>query len=296
MKIFIADILRNIQYDSFIGDENTQISELIMSDESNSRDDVLMWLNDKNLFRLKKILHGTIICSKVEQTETNKYCNYIVVKNPRAVFKKVLETYFFEEEDNNISNKAVIAEDVVLGKNVGIGDYVVIEKGCIIGNNVKIGHGTIIKTRTIIEDNVSVGNNCTIGDKGLGYEKDENGNWQHIPHIGNVIIHEYVAIHDNVVINKAVMGSTEIGEFTKVDSFSMVAHGVKLGRNCMLCGHCAIAGSTVVGDNCWIAPNSTILNKLKIGNDVFVGIGSVVIKNVSEGKKVFGNPAKEVQL
>lgn len=296
MNIKIESILNTLNYISFLGNRETVISELIMADESNERDNVLMWLNDKNLFRLKNIEHGSIICSKVNENEINPNCNYIIVENPRGAFKKALETFFVIEEKIFKSDKASVAENVVLGENVSIGDFTVIEQDCIIGNNVKIGHGTVIKARTVIKDNASVGNNCTIGDKGLGYEKDEEGNWQHIPHIGSVLIHEYVSIHDNVVINRAVMGSTEVGAYSKIDSFAMIAHGVKLGRNNMVCGCASIAGSTIIGNDCWIAPNTSIMNKLTIGNNVFVGIGTVVIRNIADNKKVFGNPSKELNI
>jgi UDP-3-O-[3-hydroxymyristoyl] glucosamine N-acyltransferase len=295
-KLSVRKILDILNVVEFIGNDEQIISSLINADINNKSTNVLMWLNDKNLHKLDDISFGTIICSSVNQKQLKETCNYIVVDNPRAAFRMVLENFFVEKDPPVISEKASIAKDVTIGKNSGIGDFSVVEENCIIGSNVRIGHGTVIKKGTLIADNVTIGSNCTIGDKGLGYEKDTDGNWQHIPHIGNVVIHEFVSIHDNVVINKAVMGSTEIGAHSKIDSFVMIAHGVKLGKNNMVCGCASIAGSTIIGDNCWIAPNTTIMNKLTIGNNVFVGIGTVVIKSVADGKKIFGNPAKELNI
>lgn len=292
--IAISDILQVLQPIEYIGKDNITIQDLIATSDNNKRDNVLMWLNDKNLHRIKNIQHGTIICGKFDKSHINQDCNYIVVENPRGAFRHVLESFFALKETPKISSSAKIHDTVKLGAQVSIGEYVVIEEGCVLGNHIKIGHGTVLKAGTIIDDESSVGNNCTIGDKGLGYEKDENDNWQHIPHIGNVWIKSQVSIHDNVVINRAVLGSTIIGKHSKIDSFTMVAHGVQIGENTMICGHAAIAGSTIIGNHCWIAPNATILNKLKIGNNVFVGIGTVVIRNVADGKKLFGNPAKEL--
>ena len=34
----------------------------------------------------------------------------------------------------------------------------------------------------------------------------------------------------------------------------------------------------------------------KVGDDAFIGIGSVVINNVKAGTKVFGNPAKRIDM
>jgi UDP-3-O-[3-hydroxymyristoyl] glucosamine N-acyltransferase len=277
-----------------MGNPKAVITIPVTPEQAQGYDGELMWLSDKNLFKLKDIKAGTIICSQLKGEHKNNNCNYIIVSNPRNAFRLILEKFFEEKISGGISKTAIIESDISSSKNLSAGEYVVIEKNCMIGNDVIIGSGTVIKSGTHIGHNVKIGCNCTIGGAGFGYEKDDNGNWQHIPHLGKVIIKDCVNIHDNVVINKGVLNDTIIEGFSKIDSMVMIAHGVKIGKNTIVCGQTSIAGSAVIGDNCWIAPNASILNKIKIGNDVFVGIGAVVVNHVPDGKKIFGNPAKNI--
>ncbi|MFK7806703.1 MAG: UDP-3-O-(3-hydroxymyristoyl)glucosamine N-acyltransferase, partial [Saprospiraceae bacterium] len=91
---------------------------------------------------------------------------------------------------------------------VFIGEYVVIEEGSTIGDHTYIGHGTVIKYDTKIGPNAKIGSNCVIGGVGFGYEKDSNGKYAVIPHVGNVVIEEGVEVGNCTTIDRAVMGST----------------------------------------------------------------------------------------
>lgn len=294
--IAVSEILQLLLDAEYYGNKHAIIVKLVTPEDATGDSGELMWLSDKNLLKLKNIKAGTIVCSQLKSEYRNNDCNYIVVKNPRSAFRKILEKFFAEKILTGINKSSIIASDVSIGSNISVGEYVVIENNCLIGNDVVIGSGTVIKAGTNIGNGVKIGCNCTIGGAGFGYEKDDDGNWQQIPHLGKVIIKDCVSIHDNVVINKGVLNNTIIEEFSKIDSMTMIAHGVKIGKNTVVCGQSSIAGSAVIGDNCWIAPNVSILNKITIGNNVFVGIGAVVVNNVSEGKKIFGNPAKSVSF
>lgn len=140
--------------------------------------------------------------------------------------------------------------------------------------------------------NVTIGQNCTIGGAGFGYVMDEDGNFFQMPHLGNVILRDNVTIHNNVCIDRAVLGSTIIGHGTKIDNLVHVAHGVIIGENCLVTAGVIIGGSAVIGDNCFIGVNAIIKNKVKIGNNVTIGAGAVVLKDVPDGVTIVGNPGK----
>jgi len=148
-----------------------------------------------------------------------------------------------------------------MDKNRDYGLNVVVDNDCLIGENVRIGHNTVILPSTIVGDNVSIGCNCTIGNTGFGYEKDNDGVYKKIAHLGNVIIEDNVDIGNNTCIDRAVLGSTIIGENTKIDNLVHIAHGVKIGRNCLIIANSMIAGSVVIADNCHISPSVSILNQ-----------------------------------
>lgn len=133
---------------------------------------------------------------------------------------------------------------------------------------------------------------AVIGEDGFGYARAEDGSLTKIPHRGNVVIEKDVTIGSHVCIDRAVVGSTVIGEGSKIDNLCHIAHGVKIGKHCLVVAGAVIGGSAEIGDNCFIGINASIKNKVKIGNGVTVGMGAVVTKDVPDGVTVVGNPAR----
>ena len=204
-----------------------------------------------------------------------------------------MELFDIEIESQLIQKNGFwLDENVSVPNSSKINPGVVIERGVEIGKKVSIGYNTIIKQNTIIHNNVKIGANCTIGAIGFGYEKDVKGSYNVIPHIGNVIISKHVEIGNNVCIDKAVLGSTLIGENVKIDNLVHIAHGVKLGKNSMVIANSMIAGSVEIGSNCWISPSASIIDRISIGKDSLIGMGAVVIKDVKSNEVLIGNPAK----
>lgn len=297
-KFNISEIVTLFNTENIIGDKNLQIEEAInlgLLDPSANQQRCMLWIADKYvsdhiLDLLKNV--GFLICSKkTYQLLITKPATVLVVDNPRLAFLKLLK-FLAEKIVSEIASTAQIDKSVILGSNVSIGHHVVIENGVKIGANTTIGHNTVILKNTKIGKGVKIGCNCTIGAEGFGYEKDELGNFEHIPHIGNLVIEDNVFIHNNSCIDRAAIGSTIIRENTKIDNLVHIAHGVKIGRNSMVIANSMVGGSTKIGDNSWLAPSSSILNKLTVGNDSVIGMGAVVLKNVSENTTVVGNPAK----
>ena len=140
----------------------------------------------------------------------------------------------------------------------------------------------------IIGDHVKIGQNCTIGGQGFGYELDENGTWYAMPHLGNVVIEDNVIIHNNTNIDRAVTGSTIIGEGSRIDSLVHIAHNVRLGKHCLVVAGVVIGGSVEVGDYTFIGMNASIKQKVKIGSNCTIGAGAIVIGDVPDGTVVKG--------
>ncbi len=284
----INNILKPI---NFLGDENAVISKPIELDINNTDPNVIMWVNDKNIAKLNLIKCGTIICSNsIEVVQPS--CNYIIVLNPRNSFRNLLFNFFVKKKAYKIEGTAKIHESVIIGKEVAIGHHVVIEEGCEIGDYSIIGHNSVIHSNTRIANHVTIGANCTIGGVGFGYEKNASNEYEFIPHVGNVIIHELAEIGNNTCIDRAVLGSTIIGKNVKIDNLVHIAHGVKIGSNSLIIAHAMIGGSTEIGKNVWFAPSACILNKRKIEDNATIGMGAVVVKDVHENETIVGNPGK----
>jgi len=218
-------------------------------------DNTITWCNDKNLNRLGDVKNKTIIVSENIPDNPNPKNNYIIVKSPRVEFKKLLDLLYPEVKNYEP----------------------------ILGNNVVIG------------DNVTIGCNNTIGGVGFGYEKNENGEYELIKHIGNVIISDNVEIGNNTCIDRGVIGSTLVGENCKIDNLVHIAHGVKIGKNSLIIANSMVAGSVIIGENVWVAPSTSIINGAKIGNNSMTGIATLVIKEINDNELHIGSPNKKLK-
>ncbi|MCY7423200.1 MAG: hypothetical protein LH478_15815 [Chitinophagaceae bacterium] len=287
----IADLLERIQHIQFIGDKAGSIAIPLPLDVNNNDASVLMWVNDANLKLLDQVNTGTIICSS-NFTAYKSNCNYIIVERPRLAFKEVITQFFTPVIQPSISLSAIVHPTCIIGNRVTLGHHVVVEENCTIGDNTTIGHNTIIHANTTIGNAVTIGCNNTIGGVGFGYEKDIDGEYSLIPHIGNVVIGNHVEIGNNTCIDRAVLGSTILHDNVKVDNLVHIAHGVCIGKNSLIIANAMVAGSTSIGENVWLAPSASVLNKRTIGNNAVIGMGAVVLKNVNEGETIIGNPGK----
>lgn len=294
--ISIHDIITKLVPHQFTGDEKQLIEKVVELGIINNSKNALSWCNKKNIATLESIESGTLIVPVLENGSHKKNTvNYIEVENPRHYFLQVLRSFFDNSNKSaGIAASAKINSTVKPGTNVFIGENVVIEEGTIIGNNCSIGHNTVIFRNTIIGNNVSIGCNCTIGGAGFGYEKNENGDYEMLPHIGNVVIENNVEIAHNVCIDRAVLSSTILHENVKVDNQVHIAHNVIVGKNSLIIANSMIGGSTVIGENVWVAPSASLINKITVDDNAVIGMGAIVIKPVAKNEVVAGNPAKPI--
>jgi UDP-3-O-[3-hydroxymyristoyl] glucosamine N-acyltransferase len=165
-----------------------------------------------------------------------------------------------------------------------------IARDCQIGEDVSLFPNVVIYARSQIGHRVIIHAGTVIGSDGYGYVFDE-GRHRKILQVGNVIIHNDVEIGANTAIDRAALGSTVIGEGTKIDNLVHIAHNVVIGRNCLIMGQCGFAGSTRLGDYCVIASQSGIAGHLKLGQQATVGAKSGVMRDVPDKGTVLGMPA-----
>ena len=301
MNVSIKDLIQYLNpISSQISNDNLILDVRSIEDKDFSQSS-LGWCSLKNLEFLLNINFGTVIISAELANEYLKIksffpFNAIIVENPRKSFAEVLRHFFIEESEwKGIHSTSTIHPSVVFDENlITIEPNVVLEKNIRIGKRVYIGANTVIKSGTIIGDDVKIGSNNTIGGVGFGYEPNEEGVYELIPHLGNVILHDKVEVGNNTCIDRAVLGSTVLESEVKVDNLVHIAHGVRIGSNSLVIAHAMIAGSVQIGKNTWVSPSASIKQKLIIGDNALVGMGSVVLKNVEDGAIVVGVPAKKI--
>lgn len=146
-----------------------------------------------------------------------------------------------------------ITQDVILGKNVKIYNYVNLY-GCSIGDNTTIG------AFVEIQKNASVGKNCKISSHSFLCE--------------GVVIEDNVFIGHNVTfINDRYPRATNPnGQLQSSQDWTCIPTLVKKGAS--------------------IGSSATLLCGVVVGENAIVGAGSVVTKDVPPNTIVAGNPAR----
>jgi acetyltransferase EpsM len=160
----------------------------------------------------------------------------------------------------------------------------------------------------------------------LGFEKDKNfigwkENYSFILGIGDnylrqsiakliranrrkikTIIHSSASISTSSVINSGAF----INKNVSVNALAIIGKNVILNTGCIIEHECVIedavhiapgavlAGNVYIGERSFVGANAVIKQGVVIGKDVIIGAGSVVINDVQDGKRIVGNPSREI--
>jgi UDP-3-O-[3-hydroxymyristoyl] glucosamine N-acyltransferase len=283
--------------DTIVGDPDLVFNNVPPAEFVNTKS--LDWINPNKKNKLQYLINsqaGIIICDssiKIPEFLLDKKC-FIIVKNPKLTFLRVVNHFFIERLHYAIHEKATIHPAATISSNCSIGPNTYIGK-CSIGNQ------TVIHGNCYIYDNVVIGNNViihagtVIGADGFGYQRNENGVFEKFPHIGGVLIEDDVEIGANTCIDRGALGNTIIKTGAKIDNLVHIAHNVVIGKHSAVIANTMIGGSTVIGDFSWVAPSVSLRDQIKIGNNVTVGMGAVVTKNIPDSETWTGSPAKPLK-
>lgn len=307
MKACLSEIAEIVQ-GAVIGDGEITISALSPID--NILENSLIFAEGADNLKRAESSNAAAILVANNICDVNK--PIIQVANPFKSFIQLLYHFYpAHKPPLGIHPTAVIDKDAVLGQRVSVGPYVMIDSGCVIGDDciikshAHIGHKVTLGAGSTIYPNVTIYDNCKIGDNvvihagsvigsdGFGYTF-EQGRHIKVPHVGCVIIENNVEIGANTVIDRATIGSTVIGEGTKIDNLVQVAHSVKLGKHNILCSFTGIAGSTTSGNNVVFAANVGVSDHVCIDDGVILGARAGVPpkKHLKQGNIYLGNPAR----
>ena len=179
----------------------------------------------------------------------------------------------------------IYPNNVKIYPNSFIGDNVTI------GDNVYIFAGAKIYSETIIGNFCTIHSGTIIGADGFGFVPNEDGEYNKVPQIGNVIIEDNVDIGANTTIDRATLGSTIIRKGVKLDNQIQIAHNVEVGKNTVIAAQTGVAGSTKIGENCMIGGQVGIAGHLIIGNNVRLQAQSGVARNIKDDEILQGSPS-----
>lgn len=216
------------------------------------------------------------------------------------VFEEAVHTTAVVHATAILGKNCKIGANCYVGKNVVLGDGVILYPNVIIFDETTIGNETVIWSGTVIRERSKIGSFCifhlnvSIGGDGFGYCASEDGRGLvKIPHIGNVIIGNYVEIGANSCVDRGKFSSTKIGDGCKIDNLIQIGHNSVMGRSCIMAGQSGLAGSVTLGDGVVIGGSASIKDHVTIHSGAVVAGGSGVISDVAAGKTVLGYPAQD---
>jgi len=291
------------------GDENVVVSELAKIEEG-TIGSLTFLANPKYEPYLYKTEASITIVDKDLELDRPIKTTLIRVDNAYQAFSKLLE-YYNEVKMNKtgieqpvfISESATYGKDLYLGafsyigNNVRIGDNVKIYPNAYIGDNVQIGDNTIIFAGVKLYSETQIGKNCIIhsgvimGADGFGFSPNEEGKYNKVPQIGNVIIEDHVEVGAGTTIDRATLGSTIIRKGVKLDNQIQIAHNVEIDENTVIAAQTGIAGSAKIGKGCMIGGQVGVAGHIRIGDNVRVQAQTGIGRNVKDNEVLQGSPA-----
>jgi UDP-3-O-[3-hydroxymyristoyl] glucosamine N-acyltransferase len=135
-----------------------------------------------------------------------------------------------------------------------------------------------------------------IGADGFGFVLDGERD-QKFPQIGRVEIGDHVEIGANACVDRAALGTTRIGEGTKLDNMVHVGHNCRIGRHVVVAAQTGFSGGVVVDDYAVIGGQVGIGDKARIESHAVLGSGCGILtsKIVRGGQVMWGTPARPLK-
>jgi UDP-3-O-[3-hydroxymyristoyl] glucosamine N-acyltransferase len=209
---------------------------------------------------------------------------------------------------------ATISPEATIGSNVDIGPYVTVQAGAHIGKESVLHPGVVIGERCVVgeqcvlhsrvvlypearlEDRVVLHAGVVVGSDGFGYVLDASTQVK-FPQVGNVLIEADVEIGAGTTIDRGSLGTTQIGEGSKIDNLVQIAHNVRIGRSVVIAAQTGVAGSTVIEDYAIIGGQVGFGDHARVEKGVIIGSKAGVLpgKIVRSGDVYWGVPVRPLR-
>ncbi|MFN4027963.1 MULTISPECIES: UDP-3-O-(3-hydroxymyristoyl)glucosamine N-acyltransferase [Flavobacterium] len=306
---FTAAQIAGILEGEVVGNPNAEVFKLSKIEEG-TEGSLTFLANPKYVNYIYSTNATITIVNSTFEPESDLKTTLIKVEDAYQSFSKLLEYYNqVKLMKSGIEQPSVISENVTYGENLYLGSFCYIGKNVVIGKNVKIYPNSFIGDNVTIGDDCIffagvriysesvIGNNCVIhsgtiiGSDGFGFAPQEDGTYNKVPQIGNVILEDNVEVGSCTTIDRATLGSTIIRKGVKLDNQIQIAHNVEIGENTVIAAQTGVAGSTKIGKNCMIGGQVGIAGHLTIGNNVRVQAQSGIGRNIPDGETLQGSPS-----
>ncbi|MGD0099924.1 MAG: UDP-3-O-(3-hydroxymyristoyl)glucosamine N-acyltransferase [Acidobacteriota bacterium] len=241
--------------------------------------------------------------------------NVIFSEQPKLDFARAAAYLHPRPESNGSCHPtAEIHPDSEIGENVELGPFAVVEAGA------RIGRGTILYAGVVVGKDSSVGRECilypgvilypgaqvgnrvilhagaVVGSDGFGYVSDGRS-YRKFPQVGTVVVDDDVEIGCNTTIDRGSLGTTHIGEGTKIDNLVQIAHNVEIGKHVVIAAQTGISGSTIIEDDAVIGGQVGFGDHARVQKGAIIGSKAGVLpgKIVRSGDVYWGVPVRPLR-
>lgn len=180
----------------------------------------------------------------------------------------------FVDSTSVVSEKAVIAPNVFIGKN------------CVIHDDVEIGFGSVVESNTEILNGTKLSPNVHVG--GAPQDISYKGEDTKLIIGKNCIIREFATLHRASTKEEWV---TKVGDNCFIMSGAHIAHDCRVGNNVIVTNYTTLAGHVHVGEFAVISGLTGVHQFVRIGKMAMVGGLTKIVMDVPPFALVDGNPA-----
>jgi len=166
-----------------------------------------------------------------------------------------------------------------------------------VGSEVQIGAGArlmphaVVMERCVIGDRVWLQPGAVVGSDGFGHVLGPEGPVR-VPQLGVAVLEDDVEVGANACVDRAALDETRIGRGSRLDNLVQVAHGVKIGAECLLAAFAGVAGGAKLGRRVVMAGRTAVVDGIEVGDGaVFAGLASAS-KDVPAAAVIGGSPAR----
>jgi len=204
---------------------------------------------------------------------------------------RLIDVFHPEHEQRGAIHPAAVVDPAArVHETAWIGPGAVLEADVEIGEGSWIGPNAVICAGVEIGRFVRVGPGAVIGYEGFGFVPSPEGPIK-VRQVGRVVLGDFVEVGACACVDRATLGTTEIGEGTKLDNLVQIGHNARVGKRVLIAGQAGLAGSTVVGDDAMIGGQVGVADHLRIGARARIAAKSGVAGDVPADAVYGGLPA-----
>lgn len=166
-----------------------------------------------------------------------------------------------------------------------------------VGRGARVGAGSRIMPHAVVMDGCVLGERvwlqpgAVVGADGFGHVLGPKGVVR-VPQLGIAVLEDDVEVGANACVDRAALDETRVGRGSRLDNLVQVAHGVRIGAECLLAAFAGVAGGARLGDRVVMAGRTAVVDGIEVGDGaVFAGLASAS-RDVPARTRIGGSPAR----